>query len=55
MSETLIAMPGRNYEIFVKLNVEMKGDRANFLADAEKIKASLAAAFDEAIEKAGAN
>jgi hypothetical protein len=50
MSETLITVPGRNYEIFVKLNIEMKGDRANFLADAEKIKASLA--VDQAIEKA---
>jgi hypothetical protein len=52
MSETLISIPGRDYEIFVKVNVEMKGNRANFLADAEKIKASLAVAFDQAIEKA---
>ena len=54
MSETLISIPGRGYELFVNVNVEMKGNRANFLADAEKIKDSLYAAFDEAIKEAAA-
>jgi hypothetical protein len=52
MTETLISLPGRDYQLKVAVKIDVAGNRANFLADAHKLRESLAAAFDEAIEKA---
>jgi hypothetical protein len=53
MSETLIEIPGRDYQLSVAVKIDVAGNRENFLEDAHKLRASLIAALDEAIEKAG--
>jgi hypothetical protein len=55
MSETLITIPGRDYQIKVAMQIDVAGNRANFLEDAEKIRTSIAAAIDEVIKKAASN
>lgn len=52
MSDTLISVPHRGYSLSVKVEIDVEGDRANFLADAEKLKDGLGTAFDQAIKKA---
>jgi hypothetical protein len=47
MKETL-TINGRGYDVTVTISVD--GDRAKFLADAEKLRDSLVAAFDQAID-----
>jgi hypothetical protein len=49
MNETLISIPGRGYELSVKIVVE--GDYAKVIADADKIRDGIAKAFDQAIRQ----
>jgi hypothetical protein len=51
----LIIIPGRDYQLKVAVNIDVAGNRANFLADAEKIRTSIATGIDEVIKKAASN
>jgi hypothetical protein len=47
MTENTISIEGDGYELNVRIEIE--GDNAKFLSDAEKLKDSIAKAFDEVV------